>query len=32
MPQNDQPSVKIYGDMRIRAFRVVWMCEELALP
>ena len=28
----DQPSVKIYGDMRIRAFRVVWMCEELALP
>ncbi len=32
MSLRDQPSVKIYGDMRIRAFRVVWMCEELALP
>ena len=28
--QNLNP-VKIYGDLRIRAFRVVWMCEELGL-
>ena len=28
--QNQSP-VKIYGDLRIRAFRVVWMCEELGL-
>lgn len=32
MSIDGQRPVKIYGDMRIRAFRVAWMCEELGLP
>ena len=32
MSFESQKPVKIYGDLRIRAFRVVWMCEELGLP
>lgn len=32
MSLRNTPPVKIYGDMRIRAFRVVWICEELGLP
>jgi len=25
-------SITILGDLRIRAFRVAWICEELSLP
>lgn len=25
-------AIQIFGDLRIRAFRVAWMCEELQLP
>ena len=32
MSFDGQTPVKVYGDMRIRAFRVAWMCEELGLP
>ena len=32
MSLRNTPPVKIYGDMRIRAFRVVWICEEIGLP
>jgi len=28
----DRAPVKIVGDLRIRAFRVAWVCEELGLP
>jgi glutathione S-transferase len=32
MSLKNQRPVKIFDELRIRAFRVVWMCEELGLP
>ncbi len=32
MSLKNQRPVQVFGDLRIRAFRVVWMCEELGLP
>ena len=32
MSSASEAIIQIYGDLRIRAFRVAWMCEELRLP
>ncbi len=32
MSSASEASIQIFGDLRIRAFRVAWMCEELRLP